>query len=109
MKGMRARLPVILISAILFSTIWASGAVPGPIRVSANHRYFVDRDGRPFLWLGDTAWPLLVFYPQAQAEAYLRNRAAKGFTVIQCVLAWEFAPGEIVGPEIPSTERQTLS
>jgi len=31
-------------------------ASPGPIRVSESGRHFVGRDGRPFFWLGDTAW-----------------------------------------------------
>jgi len=63
-------------------------AFPGPIRVSANGRYFVDSSGAPFFWLGDTAWPLFSQYPPADAERYLADRAARGFTVIQSVLAW---------------------
>jgi hypothetical protein len=65
--------------------------VAGPIKVGPNGRYFVDQKDRPFFWLGDTAWPLFVQYPREQAQAYLKNRAAKGFTVIQGVLAW--SPG----------------
>jgi hypothetical protein len=61
---------------------------PGPIRVSPNGRYFLDAEGRPFFWLGDTAWPLFAQYSRTEAEAYLANRAAKGLTVIQGVLAW---------------------
>lgn len=64
------------------------GGVPGPIQVGPSGRYFVDRDGKPFFWLGDTAWPLLAEYPRATATAYLRNRALKGFTVVQTVIAW---------------------
>lgn len=60
----------------------------GPIRVSANGRHLVDFTGQPWFWLGDTAWPLFTHYAVADAEAYLANRAAKGFTVIQGVLAW---------------------
>jgi len=69
----------------------------GPIRVSPNGRYFVDAQGRPpiepvggrpFFWLGDTAWPLFAQYSKEDAEKYLDNRAQKGFTVIQGVLAW---------------------
>jgi len=63
-------------------------AFAGPIRVSANGRYFVDADGEPFFWLGDTAWPLFAQYSPEDAEAYLANRAGHGFTVIQGVLAW---------------------
>jgi hypothetical protein len=67
--------------------------VRGPIRVSDDGRHFVDRDGRPFFWLGDTAWPLFAQYPRDQAEAYLENRSQKGFTVIQGVLAWGLGTG----------------
>ena len=28
------------------------------IRVSPNGRYFVDGEGNPFFWLGDTQWEL---------------------------------------------------
>jgi len=59
-----------------------------PIRVSPNGRYFVDAKGRPFFWLGDTAWPLFGRYSREDAEKYLDNRAHKGFTAIQGVLAW---------------------
>lgn len=62
--------------------------IAGPIRVAANGRYLVDAAGAPFFWLGDTAWPLFAQYRREEAEAYLADRAAKGFTAIQGVLAW---------------------
>jgi hypothetical protein len=65
-----------------------SAAFTGPIKVSTNGRYFVDQQAVPFFWLGDTSWPLLMKCTLRQAEAYLDNRSAKGFTVIQCVIAW---------------------
>ena len=65
----------------------------GPIKVSPNGRFFVDASGEPFFWMGDTAWPLFAHYPLADAEGYLANRAAKGFTVIQGVLAWANGTG----------------
>jgi hypothetical protein len=71
----------------------AAATVNGPIRVSADGRHFTDRDGRPFLWLGDTAWPLFAQYTKEQAEAYLASRGDKGFTVIQGVLAWGLGSG----------------
>ena len=55
----------------------ATGTVNGPIRVNADGRHFVDRDRRPFFWLGDTAWPLFAQYTREQAEAYLANRGRK--------------------------------
>ena len=71
----------------------ARAEVRGPIKVSPSGRYFVDRSGAPFFWLGDTAWPLFAQYSRSQAEAYLKNRGAKGFTVIQGVLAWGLGSG----------------
>jgi hypothetical protein len=71
----------------------SAGTVNGPIRVSEDGRHFVDHDGRPFFWLGDTAWPLFAQYTKDQAEAYLANRGEKGFTVVQGVLAWGLGTG----------------
>lgn len=55
------------------------------LRVSANRRYLAYADGRPFFYLADTAWELFHRCDRAQADLYLANRAAKGFTVIQAV------------------------
>jgi len=82
------RLILICLGLLALMAVDSRADVRGPIRVSPDHRYFVDADGKPFFWLGDTAWPLFAEYKKTQAEAYLRNRAAKGFTVIQGVLAW---------------------
>jgi hypothetical protein len=99
---MRAKILLACISAIILLTaLNARAGVPGPIKVSPNGRYFVDREGKPFFWLGDTAWPLLSNYSESQAEGYLRNRGAKGFTVIQCVIAWVLGSGYGEEPEVP--------
>jgi hypothetical protein len=66
----------------------APGCFAGPIRVGKDGCYFVDAKGEPFFWLGDTAWPLFTQYAPEDAEAYLDNRARKGFTVIQAMLGW---------------------
>src|SRR5215218_3409603 len=55
------------------------------LKVSDNHRFLVTAEGKPFFWLGDTAWELFHRLNREDAEKYLRDRAAKGFTVIQAV------------------------
>jgi hypothetical protein len=55
------------------------------LRVSNNNRYLQTADGKPFFWLGDTAWELFHRLTREEAEMYLKNRAEKGFTVIQAV------------------------
>lgn len=59
------------------------------LRVSDNKRYLIDAEGKPFFWLGDTAWELFHRLDREDAEMYLRNRANKGFTVVQAVVLAE--------------------
>ena len=61
-------------------------AVPQALTISDNGRYIEKEDGTPFFWLGDTCWELLHRATQEDADWYLENRAAKGFTVIQTVI-----------------------
>jgi hypothetical protein len=59
-----------------------------PRRISGNGRYLADDLENPFFWLGDTAW---AFFSKCKMEDSMRqidDRAAKGFTVIQAVIAW---------------------
>jgi len=67
----------------------ARARLPG-LRVSDNKRFLVTTDGKPFFWLGDTAWELFHRAAREDAERYLRDRAAKRFTVIQAVALAEF-------------------
>lgn len=62
------------------------------LKVSSNGRFLVnaDRKQTPFFYLGDTAWELFHRTTRDEAEFYLRDRAAKGFNVIQAVLLAEF-------------------
>jgi hypothetical protein len=53
------------------------------LKVTDNHRYLQYEDGRPFFYLGDTAWELFHKLNREEATFYLTNRASKGFTVIQ--------------------------
>lgn len=42
-------------------------------------------DGKPFLWIGDTAWEIFQRLSKEEVQFYLDNRKEKGFTVIQGV------------------------
>ena len=59
------------------------------LRVSDDQRYLLDADGKPFFYLGDTAWELFHRLSREEAVLYLENRAKKGFTVIQAVVLAE--------------------
>lgn len=78
------------------ATASVQAALP-ELRVSENGRYLVREDGSPFFYLGDTAWELCARPTREEAEIYLKDRAAKGFTVIQTV-----ATGIFRGPSTPN-------
>jgi len=59
------------------------------LAVSENGRYIQDTSGKPFFYLGDTAWELFHRLDREEAAEYLKNRADKGFTVIQAVVLAE--------------------
>jgi hypothetical protein len=59
------------------------------LKVSENKRFLVTAGGEPFFWLGDTGWEMLHGLDRGEMEHYMRNRAGKGFTVIQTVIVAE--------------------
>ncbi|HEY3416438.1 MAG TPA: DUF4038 domain-containing protein [Armatimonadota bacterium] len=60
------------------------------LTISPNGHYFHWSDGRPFFFLGDTAWELFYRPTLDEVDYYLHNRAEKGFTVLQAVVLSEF-------------------
>lgn len=55
-----------------------------------DRRFLVTDDGKPFFYLGDTAWELFHRLSREDVDIFLENRASKGFTVIQAVVLAEF-------------------
>lgn len=74
---------------LMASNILLAAALP-KLKVSDNHRFLVTEDGKPFFWLGDTAWELFHRLNREDAESYLQSRAKQRFTVIQAVALAEF-------------------
>lgn len=78
--------PLVLLGALLaFNYAPIVQAASPRLTVSDNHRFLVKGDGAPFFYLGDTAWELFHRLNREEADRYLKNRAQKGFTVIQAV------------------------
>lgn len=74
----------------MFKKPWENG----PLRVSDDKRYMLNGE-EPFFWLGDTAWLMFCTLTRDEIDAYLRNRAEKGYNVIQITLAHKW-PTETV-------------
>ncbi len=67
------------------------------LKVSENHRFLVQEDGKPFFYLADTAWELFHRLDRKEAAEYLKTRASQGYTVVQAV-----ALAELDGLEDPN-------
>jgi len=69
----------------IFFAVFIASTSLSQLKVSGDKRFLVTAEGKPFFWLGDTAWELFHRLTREEAEKYLKNRADKGFTVIQAV------------------------
>ncbi|WP_460764868.1 glycoside hydrolase family 140 protein [Niabella terrae] len=56
-----------------------------PLQVASNPHYF-EAGGKPFFWLGDTGWLLLLKCSREETLEYLDIRQQQGFNVIQVML-----------------------
>lgn len=64
------------------------------LKVGSNGRHFVDQDGRPFFYLGDTCWLIFQRLNREEVDEFLKDRAAKGFTVIQAYVLRGLGEGQ---------------
>ena len=84
-----------LLFVFVFILTWSTSTF-GQFQVSENRR-FITRDGKPFFWLGDTAWELFHRLSKEDATYYFKKRSEQGFTVIQAV-----ALAELDGLQTPN-------
>ena len=80
---------VLVLAGALYAPAQARRSLPR-LKVSDNKRFLVQDDGKPFFYLGDTAWELFHRLTREEAAAYLKLRAEQRFTVIQAVALAEF-------------------
>ena len=72
-----------------------------PIQVSPGTRTFVDRNGSPVFWLGDTQWELFRLFTPDTAMKILLDRQGKGFNIILIMLTGVKAFWESPSPQAP--------
>ena len=78
------RLFTFLVLAFAFSATSQAQNLP-QLKVSDNGHYLQTTDGKPFFYQGDTAWELFHRPNREEVDIYLKNRADKGYNVIQAV------------------------
>ncbi len=79
----------------IFLMIFSAGFAQ--IKPAKDQPYLVDHQGKPFFWLGDTAWELIHRLNKKEIEAYFKKRSAQGYNVIQTV-----ALAELNGLTVPN-------
>jgi hypothetical protein len=79
----RLKMRILVFGVLLMTSTEA--VAQSPLKVSDNRRFIVRTDGKPFFWLGDTAWELFHRLNREETEQYFKKRQAQGFTVIQAV------------------------
>ncbi len=58
------------------------------LSVSEDKRYLELDDGKPFFWLGGTAWGMSEWLTREQVDHYLDDRKEKDFNLVQICLFW---------------------
>lgn len=92
---------ILLFAAILFCASPSAAQNLPRLSVSPNGHFLQTVDGKPFFYLGDTAWELFHRLDRDEALYYLKNRAAKGYNVVQAV-----ALAELDGVDVPNAYGQ---
>ena len=67
------------ITAVQAAKPWDNGR----LKVSNNHRYLIHDNGKPFFWLGNTAWLMPERLTRDDIEFYLTKEHKAGYNVEQ--------------------------
>ena len=68
------------------SLLVRGGGAAFPLRPAPGGRWLEDRNGAPFLLKGESAWLALVNLDPAEQDAWLADRAARGFNLVEVSL-----------------------
>jgi hypothetical protein len=75
-----------LFMLLLLASVMSHAQPHFPLKISQNKRYFVDSDGKPFLYHADTGWKIFTQLTTEEAVEYMSFRKSQGFNTIQVQL-----------------------
>ncbi|MCR4676150.1 MAG: glycoside hydrolase family 140 protein [Sphaerochaetaceae bacterium] len=74
--------------------------------LTVKDRYLYE-DGKPFFWLGDTAWLMLEKLSEDEIRHYFRSRSLLGYNVVQIVLLYSLPDKSGIQNGMPVYDRNT--
>ncbi len=86
---LQRKLRMATLMIIFFSVNQLSAQRLPYLKLSDDRKYIETQEGKPFFWLGDTAWELVHRLDREEVTEYFRNRKEKGFNVVQTVILAE--------------------
>ena len=89
-----------LCTAITAQQPWANGK----LRVSDNQRFLQFENGKPFFWLGETAWLMPEHLNREEVDFYLATCHEAGYNMTQVQVLNDVPSYNIYG--VPSHDRQ---
>lgn len=72
----------LILGVLLFTMGAAPLELASQIKISSDHRFFENAQGKPLLLQGDTAWSLIAELKREDTEIYLKDRSKRGFNAI---------------------------
>ena len=80
------RKTITIITIVIASTVSVFAEKPwdnGLLKVSANQRFLQFENGKPFFWLGETAWLMPERLNREEVDHYLKTCSAAGYNMVQ--------------------------
>ena len=80
------RKTITIITIVIASTFSVFAEKPwdnGLLKVSANQRFLQFENGKPFFWLGETAWLMPERLNREEVDHYLKTCSAAGYNMVQ--------------------------
>lgn len=104
---MKQKLFTLVAALLLSAAVTAQEVKPwanGKLKVSDNQRFLQFENGKPFFWLGETAWLMPEHLNRDEVDFYLKNCHEAGFNMAQVQVLNDVPSYNIYG--MPSHDRQ---
>ncbi len=79
----------VLIIGIPLERLYAKTHIKYPLSISKDGRYFIQKNGKPFLYHADTPWQIFYKLTREEALEYMTHRKTQGFNTLQIQISMD--------------------